>query len=124
MVNKKPDERIKHHQVELKAVRQEMKGQGRWIDVDVGDLSGHITAGRTSTTVDGRFVGDSVRGSWGLTDTMLVLRRPSASIFAYALTNRVFYEVATLFECVVKYTNMGVSEREERGRYGISTLDS
>ena len=101
-----------------------MKGQRRWIDVDVGDLSGHVTADRTSTIVDGRFVGESlVRGSWGLTNAMLVLRRPSTSVFVYALTNRVFHEVATLFGCVVKYTNVGVSEREEQGRY-ISTLDS
>ena len=92
--------------------------------MDVGDLSGHVTAGRTSTTVDGRFVRDSVQGSWGLTNAMLVLRKLSASIFAYALTNRVFHEVATLFGFVAKYTNMGVSEREERGRYNISTLDS
>ena len=40
--------------------------------MDVGDLSGHVTASRTSTTVDGRFVRDSVQGSWGLTNAMLV----------------------------------------------------
>ena len=89
--------------------------------MDVGDLSGHVTAGRTSTTVDGRFVRKSVRGSWGL-NAMRILRRPSASVLVYALTNRAFHKVATLFWRVVKYRNLGASEREERKRY-ISTLD-